>query len=103
MEDCGEFSGRAPFSSSIFHPRPAILNPAAQTSRLVPSLQETIGQSTARDLRKISPFGRNDHALFLGALCAFARDTLFRLILHPKIPNILARFKHPSIVYLVIE
>jgi len=31
-------------------------------------------RANARDLRKISPFGRNDNALFLCGLCAFARD-----------------------------
>src|SRR5262249_60105460 len=31
-------------------------------------------RANATDLRKISPFGRNDNVIFLRGLCAFARD-----------------------------
>jgi hypothetical protein len=31
-------------------------------------------ERNARDLRKISPFGRNDNSHYLCALCAFAGD-----------------------------
>jgi hypothetical protein len=45
-------------------------------------------RANARDLRKISPFGRNDNALFLAPFAPLRETPFFQSLLHPKISNI---------------